>query len=227
MFWNIGLPRKKGLSVTKFWSPTLWQKWLFSRIRKWDFERPNKKTETTLHLRHFPNKVLNSERLGNVRQILQGAHFRHPLGWLYLLKCLETETAGGFICGNKKLKFLWLPYTAINSTSECIAIKDKWTVNMNDDGWNHVHHTTTKQNLEPCSNLGHLPSWFEAALAVIVIPQLCTQDSPGRSVLKIHFSIESGPEMIQFKIQFKTKSGIFIQKNIHSIESRIFNRIIH
>ena len=33
--------------------------------------------------------------------------------------------------------------------------------------------------------------------------------------------------MIQFKIQFKTKSGIFIQKNIHSIESRIFNRIIH
>ena len=33
--------------------------------------------------------------------------------------------------------------------------------------------------------------------------------------------------MIQFKIQFKTKSKIFIQKNIHSIESRIFNRIIH
>ena len=28
-------------------------------------------------------------------------------------------------------------------------------------------------------------------------------------------------------IQFKTKSKIFIQKNIHSIESRIFNRIIH
>ena len=33
--------------------------------------------------------------------------------------------------------------------------------------------------------------------------------------------------MIQFKIKFKTKSKIFIQKNIHSIESRIFNRIIH
>jgi len=33
--------------------------------------------------------------------------------------------------------------------------------------------------------------------------------------------------MIQFKIQFKTKSGIFIQKNIHSIESRIFKRIVH
>ena len=51
--------------------------------------------------------------------------------------------------------------------------------------------------------------------------------SPGRYVLKIHFFIESGLKMIQFKIQFKTKSKIFIQKNIHSIESRIFNRIIH
>ena len=48
-----------------------------------------------------------------------------------------------------------------------------------------------------------------------------------RYVLKIHFFIESGRKMIQFKIQFKTKSKIFIQKNIHSIESRIFNRIIH
>ena len=36
--------------------------------------------------------------------------------------------------------------------------------------------------------------------------------SPGRSVLKIHFFIESGLKMNQFKIQFKTKSGIFIQK---------------
>ena len=52
-------------------------------------------------------------------------------------------------------------------------------------------------------------------------------DSPGRSDLKIHFFIESGLKMIQFKIQFKTKSRIFIQQNIHSIESRIFNRIIH
>ena len=33
--------------------------------------------------------------------------------------------------------------------------------------------------------------------------------------------------MIQFKIQFKTKSRIFIQKNIHTIEYRIFNRTIH
>ena len=48
-------------------------------------------------------------------------------------------------------------------------------------------------------------------------------DSPGRSVLKIHFFLESGLKMIQFK----TKSVIFIHKNIHSIESRIFDRIIH
>ena len=38
------------------------------------------------------------------------------------------------------------------------------------------------------------------------------EDSPGRYVLKIHFFIESGLKMIQFKIQFKTKSEIFIQK---------------
>ena len=51
--------------------------------------------------------------------------------------------------------------------------------------------------------------------------------SPRRYVLKIHFFIESGLKMIQFKIQFKTKSGIFIQKNIHSIESKIFKKNIH
>ena len=45
----------------------------------------------------------------------------------------------------------------------------------------------------------------------------------GRSVLKIHFFIESGLKMIQFK----TKSRILIQKNIHSIEPRIFNKIIN
>ena len=49
----------------------------------------------------------------------------------------------------------------------------------------------------------------------------------GRYVLKIHFFIESGQKMIQFKIQFKTKSKIFIQKNIHSTESIVFNGIIH
>ena len=48
-----------------------------------------------------------------------------------------------------------------------------------------------------------------------------------QSVLKIHFFIESGRKMIQFKIQFKTKSKIFIQKNIHSTESIVFNGIIH
>ena len=51
--------------------------------------------------------------------------------------------------------------------------------------------------------------------------------SPVRYVLKIHFFIEFGLKMIQFKIQFKTKSKIFIKKNIHSIEPRIFNGIIH
>ena len=59
------------------------------------------------------------------------------------------------------------------------------------------------------------------------IVQRTLKGSPVRYVLKIHFFIESGLKMIQFKIQFKTKSKIFIQKNIHSIESRIFNRIIH
>ena len=48
-------------------------------------------------------------------------------------------------------------------------------------------------------------------------------NSTRRYVLKIHFFIEWGLKMIQFK----TKSGIFIQKNIHSLESRIFNRNIH
>ena len=33
--------------------------------------------------------------------------------------------------------------------------------------------------------------------------------------------------MIQIKNQFKTKYRIFIQKDIHSIEYKIFNRIIH
>ena len=51
--------------------------------------------------------------------------------------------------------------------------------------------------------------------------------SPERYVLKIHFFIEFGLKMIQFKIKFKTKSKIFIQKNINSIESKIFNKIIH
>ena len=63
----------------------------------------------------------------------------------------------------------------------------------------------------------------------LCIPQLTfgSKNSPVRYVLKIHFFLESGLKMIQFKIQFKTKSKIFIQKNIHSIESKIFNRIIH
>ena len=51
--------------------------------------------------------------------------------------------------------------------------------------------------------------------------------SPVRYILKIHFFIECGQKMIQFKIQFKTKSKIFIQKNIPSTESIVFNGIIH
>ena len=60
-----------------------------------------------------------------------------------------------------------------------------------------------------------------------VYSELAVSASPGRYLLKINFFIESALKMIQFKIQFKTKSGIFIQKNIYSIESRIFNEIIH
>ena len=48
-------------------------------------------------------------------------------------------------------------------------------------------------------------------------------DSPVRYVLKIHFFIEFGPKMIQFKIQFKTKSKIFIQKNIHSKQNQKYS----
>ena len=62
---------------------------------------------------------------------------------------------------------------------------------------------------------------------LVVEKSASPRSSPVRYVLKIHFFIEFGLKMIQFKIQFKTKSKLFIQKNIHSIESRIFNRIIH
>ena len=48
----------------------------------------------------------------------------------------------------------------------------------------------------------------------------------GRSLLKIHFFIEWGLKMIQFKIPFKTKSRKSIPKNIHSIEYKIFKRTI-
>ena len=48
---------------------------------------------------------------------------------------------------------------------------------------------------------------------------LCPPSSPVRYVLKIHFFIEFGLKMIQFKIQFKTKSKIFIKK----IQKRVQN----
>ena len=50
-------------------------------------------------------------------------------------------------------------------------------------------------------------------------PLNCTSTSPVRYVLKIHFFIEFGLKMIQFKIQFITKSKIFIQKKYS------FNRV--
>ena len=68
-----------------------------------------------------------------------------------------------------------------------------------------------------------LGSWAH----VLVLALDARIGSPRRYVLKIHFFIELALKMIQFKIKFKTNSGIFIQKNIHSIEFRIFNRIIH
>ena len=69
-------------------------------------------------------------------------------------------------------------------------------------------------------------SWRSIFFHLFIRPR-SDHSSPGQYVLKIHFFIESGIKMIQFKIQFKTKSRIVIQKNIHSIEHRIFNRIIH
>ena len=73
----------------------------------------------------------------------------------------------------------------------------------------------------------HIWTLFWKLLGYGKHPEQSDASSPGRYVLKIHFFIELGLKMIQIKIQFKTKSEIFIQKNIHSIESRIFNKIIH
>ena len=55
---------------------------------------------------------------------------------------------------------------------------------------------------------------YEIDYVVLLSPNalIWALDSPRRYVLKIHFFIESGRKMIQFKIQFKTKSKIFIQK---------------
>ena len=70
----------------------------------------------------------------------------------------------------------------------------------------------------------HLGSW-QRQRVILSSAHLCQTHlkgdwyagSPGRSVLKIHFFIESGLKMIQFK----TKSGIFIQKRYS------FNRILN
>ena len=82
-----------------------------------------------------------------------------------------------------------------------------------------IHQSVALPSLFPglCQGKSTKIGYFTAKLTVRVDP------SPGRYVLKIHFFIELGLKMIQFK----TKSRIFIQKNIHSIESRTFNKIIH
>ena len=59
--------------------------------------------------------------------------------------------------------------------------------------------------------------WFKKIITLMVIT------SPGRYILKIHFFIELGLKVIRLK---KNPEFSF-KKNIHSIESRIFNRIIH
>ena len=69
----------------------------------------------------------------------------------------------------------------------------------------------------------HIWTLFWKLLGYGKHPEQSDASSPGRYVLKIHFFIELGLKMIQFK----TKSRIFIQKDIHSIESSIFNRIMH
>ena len=73
--------------------------------------------------------------------------------------------------------------------------------------------------------LSHLSEYNLVQLCgdVVILEHAGSGGSPGRYVLKIHFFIESGLKMIQFK----TKSRIFIQKNIHSIEYRIFTINIH
>ena len=66
-------------------------------------------------------------------------------------------------------------------------------------------------------------TWLTPTNSPMLLRLYWFDSSPRRYVLKIHIFIESGLKIIQFK----TKSGIFIKKNIHSIESKIFNRIIH
>ena len=51
----------------------------------------------------------------------------------------------------------------------------------------------------------------------------------GRYVLIIHFYLESGQKMIQFNIQFKVESKIFIQKIIQfkKFKNYLIQKIIH
>ena len=48
----------------------------------------------------------------------------------------------------------------------------------------------------------------------------------GRYVLIIHFYVESGQKMIQFNIQFKVESKIFIQKIIQFKKFKNYSKMI-
>ena len=74
------------------------------------------------------------------------------------------------------------------------------------------HHLRLTLSNFHCSRVTKiLRDWFCTGLNLL-LKYHCNGGSPVRYVLKIHFFIEFGLKMIQFK----TKSKIFIQKNIHS-----------
>ena len=50
-------------------------------------------------------------------------------------------------------------------------------------------------------------------LLIHLLHTLCSPPREQRYVLNIHFHVESGQKMLQFNIQFRIESRIFIQKN--------------
>ena len=54
-------------------------------------------------------------------------------------------------------------------------------------------------------------------LLMLTLKSRLVTASPRRYILKIHFFIKSGQKMIQFKIQFKTKSKIWIRSHYWSL----------
>ena len=67
---------------------------------------------------------------------------------------------------------------------------------------------------EICRSFGNFDLFIGGGICLFAHAIEADGTSHWRYVLKIHFFIESGLKMIQFKIQFKTKSRIFIQQNI-------------